>query len=82
MPRKIGNRKVLGLVNWHVYTWDSTLNQANSLITVMTSLTPKRFILLWVDYCKESNNQWDFLEFVLGACEVKFLQYGDTFVYI
>jgi hypothetical protein len=69
VPHKIGNRKVLGLVNQRVYTRDSTLNQASSSITVMTFLDPDQLIPLWVDYREESNNQWDFLEFVLGACE-------------
>jgi hypothetical protein len=60
ISQKIGNQKVLGLVNQCVYTRDSTLNQASSSITIMISLDLDQPVPLWVDYREESNNQWDF----------------------
>jgi hypothetical protein len=74
VPQKIGNQKVLGLVNKRVYTKDATLHQASSSISIITSLDVHQAISLFVDYQEESNTQWDFVEFVLTACEKGFLQ--------
>jgi hypothetical protein len=80
VPWKIGNQKVLGLVNKRVYTKDTTLHQASSSISIITSLDVHQAIPLFVDYREESNTQWDFVEFVLAACEKGFLQKGDYLI--
>jgi transposase len=81
IPRKIGS--VLGLVNQRVYLRESTLNQASASLTILTTLTPLESGLpLFIDYREESNTQWDFLEFVISACESKALKRGDYLICI
>jgi hypothetical protein len=69
VPRKLGNRKVLGLVNKRVYTKDSTLQQASASIFLITILEGYRGRPFFFDYREESNTQWDFLDLVLKACK-------------
>lgn len=80
VPQKLTSRKVLGLVNRRVYVPDSTLNQARASITLMTSLTEDDGIPFIFNYRIESNDQWDFLEFLLTACENGSLCFGDFLI--
>jgi len=69
---------VLGLVNKRVYNRDSTLQQPNASVTLLTSLD--NLGPIFFDYREQSNTQWDFVDFVLSACENGALRSGDFLV--
>lgn len=78
IPRKLSQRKVLGIVNQRVYNRDSALQQPAASVSLITSLALNGPIFF--DYREQSNTQWDFVEFVLSACENGFLQSGDFLI--
>eukprot|EP01127_Copromyxa_protea_P009194 TRINITY_DN214_c0_g2_i3.p1 TRINITY_DN214_c0_g2~~TRINITY_DN214_c0_g2_i3.p1 ORF type:complete len:341 (-),score=28.50 TRINITY_DN214_c0_g2_i3:73-1095(-) len=63
VSRQLHKRRVLGLKNKRTYLKRRTLHDASASLTIMTSLDTVEPVVM--TYRKESNTQWDFLEFVL-----------------
>jgi len=76
--KDLSKRKVLGLRNSRVYLKENTMREAHASLTVITSITGEEPIL--IDYREESNDQWDFVDFVLYACEKGYLTNGDYLI--
>jgi hypothetical protein len=78
VSRQLHKRRVLGIKNKRTYLRRQTLHDASASLTIMTSLDPEEPVVM--TYRKESNTQWDFLEFVLYCISIDRLVSGDTLV--
>eukprot|EP01127_Copromyxa_protea_P011927 TRINITY_DN3060_c0_g1_i1.p1 TRINITY_DN3060_c0_g1~~TRINITY_DN3060_c0_g1_i1.p1 ORF type:complete len:252 (-),score=32.32 TRINITY_DN3060_c0_g1_i1:284-1039(-) len=64
VSRQLHKRRVLGLKNKRTYLKRRTLHDASASVTIMTCLDdPEEPVVM--AYRRESNTQWDFLEFVI-----------------
>jgi len=62
VSKDLGVKKVLGLVNNRSFISENTINESNASLTILTTLTHEAPVI--IDYRIESNNQWDFTDFV------------------
>jgi hypothetical protein len=87
MAKDLLNRKILGLRNHRVYMKANTLHSARASITILISITDiflQNFLIsgcsIYIDYREDTNDQYNFLEFVLSAIAQNMFEVGDYLI--
>jgi hypothetical protein len=65
IEKNLGQRKVLGLRNCRRYMRFNDLHQPHATLTILIGMNEK--LPIYCDYCEDSNNQYDFFNFVTDA---------------
>lgn len=78
VPRNIKKRKVLGLVNQRTWVKANDLHEKALSITLMTQLKEEEPLVF--DIREESNDQWDFVQFVVACIGRRQLEPGDYLI--
>jgi hypothetical protein len=78
VARDLASKRVLGITGKRTYTQESTLSLPSGSISLLLSLTND--VPFFIDYRIESNNQFDFANFIFEACKNGYLVNGDYLV--
>ncbi len=78
VARDLETTRVLGLTGKRSYIKEASLHVPSASLSLMISLTHD--IPFFIDYRYESNNQWNFCDFVYLACQQGYLQKSDYLI--